>query len=77
MVQAILEHPTDAQARLEALRMRVAQTLDDTDSARETGTLARVLLDVEAALRSLAGDAAPTATPVDELLAKRAARGAK
>lgn len=77
MVRAILDHPDDAPARLAVLREIVAHRLDETDSARETGTLARVLLDVEAALRSLAGEGAPAVSAVDDLLAKRAARGAR
>lgn len=56
--------------------MIVATRLDETDSARETGTLARVVLDIEGALRALEGSAAG-ATPVDEILARRTARGAK
>jgi len=77
MMQAILDHPEDATARLRALRGIVAERIDDTDSARETASLARVMLDVEAALRTLEGQSAPVASPVDDLLAKRAARGAK
>jgi len=77
MVQAILDHPEDAGARLRALRGIVAERIDDTDSARETASLARVMLDVEAALRSLQGQSTAAASPVDDLLAKRAARGAK
>lgn len=76
LVRAILDHPQDARARLEELRMIVATRLDETDSARETGTLARVVLDIEGALRALEGSAAG-ATPVDEILARRTARGAK
>lgn len=76
MVRAILDHPDDPAARLAELRMIVAERLDETDSARETGTLARVMLDVEDALRSLNGSqGVPTA--VDDLLTRRAARGAK
>jgi len=76
LVRAILDHPDNARARLEELRMIVATRLDETESARETGTLARVVLDIESALRSLEGSAAG-ATTVDEILARRVARGAK
>lgn len=76
MLKAIQDHPENAVERLKALREIVARRLDATDSARETGTLARCLLDVEAALRTLsASDGVPTS--VDELLKRRAARGAK
>lgn len=76
MLRAILDHPTDASARLGELRAIVAERLDATDSARETASLARVMLDVEAALRSLA--AGPVTTDVvDDLIARRTARGAK
>ncbi|MDQ1130669.1 hypothetical protein [Microbacterium sp. SORGH_AS_0888] len=76
MLRAITDHPDDATARLRALREIVAARLDATDSARETGTLARVMLDIEAALRSLDGAGAAVSS-VDELLKRRAARGAK
>lgn len=76
LVRAILDHPEDARARLDELRLIVAERLDATDSARETGTLGRLVLDIEAALRSLNTTAGP-ASPVDELLNRRAARGAK
>jgi hypothetical protein len=76
LVRAISEHPDDAAARLRTLRLIVAERLDETDSARETGTLARCVLDIEAALRSLAGDGGASST-VDELIARRTARGAK
>lgn len=76
MLRAIERNPDSAPARLKALRAIVAARLDETDSARETGTLARCLLDIETALRSLAGADSP-ASRVDDLLARRAARGAK
>lgn len=76
LVQAILKHPDNPRGRLEELRMIVAIRLDETDSARETGTLARCVLDVEAALRSLDATGA-VAGPVDELLERRRVRGAK
>lgn len=75
MVRAIELNKEDAGERLRALRLIVAQRLDETDSARETGTLARCILDIENALRSLAGGAAES--PVDELLAARTKRGAR
>lgn len=75
LVRAIAEHPDEARPRLEELRAIVAERIDGTDSARETASLARVMLDIEAALRALAGASAP-ASPVDELLGRRAARGA-
>lgn len=76
MLQAIAQNPNNAQARLEALREIVATRLDETDSARETGTLARCLLDIETAMRTLTGT--PTVVdPVDELRQRRTARGAK
>jgi hypothetical protein len=76
LVRAIREHPDDAAARLRELRLIVAARLDETDSVREAGTLARCVLDIEAALRSLAGDSgAPS--KIDELLARRQGRGAK
>lgn len=74
LVKAILAHPDDARARLDELRLIVAERLDATDSARETASLGRIVLDIEAALRSLAGS--PTASAVDEVLARRTARGA-
>jgi hypothetical protein len=76
MVRAITQNPDNAEARLKALREIVAQRLDETDSARETGTLARCILDIEAALRALSG-APAGASPVDDLLARRSARGAR
>lgn len=76
MLRAIHEHPTDAPARLRELRAIVAERLDGTDSARETASLARVMLDVEAALRALADDPA-AADEVHDLLARRIARGAR
>lgn len=75
MLRAIEQNPDNADARLKELRAIVAQRLDETDSARETGTLARCLLDIEAALRGLSG--AGVQSPVDELRQKRAARGAR
>ena len=76
LVKAISDHPDDAASRLRVLRLIVAQRLDATTSARETGSLARVVLEIEAALRSL--DTTPeAATRVDEILAARVARGAK
>ncbi|MGL3150659.1 hypothetical protein ACSS7Z_09885 [Microbacterium sp. A82] len=75
MVRAIELHEDDAGKRLRALRLIVAARLDETDSARETGTLARCLLDIEAALRSLQGGAAES--PVDDLLQARTKRGAR
>lgn len=75
MLRAIELNPDDAGKRLKALRAIVAARLDETDSARETGTLARCLLDIEAALRGLSGGGAQE-SPVDELLNRRAARGA-
>lgn len=75
LLKAILEHPEDVLERLSVLREIVAVRIDATESARETASLARVMLDIEAAMRSHVG--APAATPVDELLAKRKARGAK
>lgn len=75
MLRAIEQNPDNADARLKELRAIVAQRLDETDSARETGTLARCLLDIEAALRGLSGAGAQS--PVDELRQKRAARGAR
>lgn len=76
MLQAIQQNPNNAQARLEALREIVATRLDETDSARETGTLARCLLDIETAMRTLIG-ATAVVDPVDELRQRRTARGAK
>lgn len=75
MLRAIELNPDDAGKRLKALRAIVAARLDETDSARETGTLARCLLDIEAALRGLSGGGTQE-SPVDELLNRRAARGA-
>lgn len=76
MLQALTDHPADPAKRLGVLRSIVAERLDATESARETASLARVILDVEAALRVLSGSSAP-ATAVDDLLARREARGAK
>jgi len=76
MVRAIAEHPADAAERLKELRLIVAERIDGTDSARETASLSRVMLDIEHALRSIEG-AIPAASPVDELLARRAERGAR
>lgn len=75
MLRAIEKNPDNAGARLKALREIVAQRLDETDSARETGTLARCLLDIEAALRGMSATGAQS--PVDELRQKRTARGAR
>lgn len=76
MLRAIKDHPTDASARLAELRAIVAERIDATDSARETASLARVMLDVEAALHS-ATVGPMAADPVDDLLTRRAARGAR
>lgn len=76
LVKAILRNPDEAKPRLEELRMIVAQRIDDTESARDTASLARVVLDVEAALRSLSGASGP-GTVVDDLISRRAARGAR
>lgn len=76
MLRAIERNPDDAPARLKALRAIVAARLDETESARETGTLARCLLDIEAALRAISGSGGQV-SQVDDLLARRAARGAK
>lgn len=73
MLRAIQAHPEDAVQRLAVLREIVAERLDGTESARETASLARCMLDIESALRGYAG--ATEKTPVDELLAKRKARG--
>ncbi len=76
MLRAIEQNPEDAAARLRELRLIVAKRLDDTESARETASLARVMLDIESAFRALTA-AAGASSPVDDLLARRAARGAK
>lgn len=76
MVTAITKHPDSAPERLRTLRLIVAERLDATESARETASLARVLLDVENALRALKSGPVQ-GTPVDDLLARRAARGAQ
>jgi hypothetical protein len=70
-----LDHGDDPEAQLTNLRLIVATRLDGTDSARESGTLARVLLDIEAALAALRGSDVGV-TAVDDLLAKRAERRA-
>lgn len=75
MVRVIANSPDNPKLHLEELRAIVAERIDATDSARETGTLARVILDIESALRSLKG--AGKVSPVDDLLKRRAARGAK
>lgn len=75
LLRAIEKNPDNQAEHLKVLRAIVAQRLDETESARETGTLARAILDIEAALRSLAG-AGDASSPVDDLLARRAARGA-
>lgn len=74
MVKAIAAHPDDPAKRLQTLRLIVATKLDATDSARETSTLARVLLDIEAAMKGVGADAPRGA--VDDLLARRVERGA-
>lgn len=74
LLQAILKAPDDRGAHLRVLREMVAERLDATESARETASLARVVLDVEAALAALNPAAQ---SPVDELLNRRAKRGAK
>lgn len=76
LLRTIEKNPENQAAHLKVLRAIVAQRLDETESARETGTLARAILDIEAALRSLAG-AGAAADPVDDIAARRAARGAK
>lgn len=75
MLRAISRHPDDAEARLKVLRSIVAERIDGTDSARETASLGRLMLDVEAAIRGLTAGA-PQTSKVDELLERRAARGA-
>jgi hypothetical protein len=76
IVKAITDRPDDPAAALQELRLIVAAKIDATSSAREVGTLGRLLVSIEAALRAL--DSTPTATsPVDEILARRAARGAR
>lgn len=81
MVRQIKAHPDDAEARLKTLQLAVAEKFDNTTSAREIATLARVLLDIEAAFREIRAareKAVPApSSPVDELLARRAERGAK
>lgn len=76
LLRAIEKHPENQAEHLKVLRAIVAQRLDETDSARETGTLARAILDIEAALRHLNAADAP-ADPVDDIAARRAARGAR
>lgn len=76
MLSAIENNPDDHGAQLRALRDIVAFRLDNTDSARETGTLARCLLDIDSTLRSLGVSKQP-ASRVDELLQRRSARGAR
>lgn len=60
---------------LRTLRNRLAQQIDETDSARDVAALSRQLTDVlaqlaEAEPQTKAGD------PVDEIAERRAARGA-
>lgn len=76
LLRAIEKSPDNQAEHLKVLRSIVAQRLDETESARETGTLARAILDIEAALRALSGTG-DASSPVDDLLARRAARGAK
>lgn len=76
LLKAIQDHPENQVEHLKVLRAIVAQRLDETESARETGTLARAMLDIQAALRSL-NDAGRTGDPVDDIAARRAARGAR
>lgn len=75
LLRAIELHADDASARLKVLREIVAERIDGTDSARETASLGRLMLDVEAALRGLQAGSQGS-SPVDDLLARRAARGA-
>lgn len=75
-VTVALDHGDDPEAQLTNLRLIVATRLDATDSARESGTLARVLLDIEQALAALRNAGGLMASPVDELLARRASKGA-
>lgn len=76
MLKAIQQNPHDAAARLRALRSIVAHRLDGTSSARETASLAASFLAVEVALKAATAEA-PGASRVDELLSRRAKRGAK
>lgn len=76
LLKTIEREPENQARHLRVLRLIVAERLDATESARETGTLARTILDIESALRALSG-AGVERTPVDEVLERRKARGAK
>ncbi len=74
-VSIATDHGDDTEAQLTNLRLIVAGRLDETDSARESGSLARVLIDIETELGKLRAGQAGAASDVDELLTRRSARG--
>ncbi len=80
LVRQIKAHPRDAESRLKTLQLIVAEKIDATGSAREIASLSRVMLDIESAMRDARRDAQVVESPkspVDELLARRAERGAR
>lgn len=75
LLDSVEHDPDDPRKHLLVLRRIVAKRIDATDSARETASLARVMLDIERDIAAL--NVAPEIDEVSQLRARREQRGAQ